>query len=75
MGSELLFILLVALVILGPDQLPGLARNIGHFVGRARRTMRNLSAQVEQELSAEEIRKAVAAASTPIDSAKPGAKS
>jgi len=59
---ELLVILLLALLVFGPNQLPGLARNVGLLVGRVRGFARNLGRQVERELAAEELRKAVASA-------------
>jgi sec-independent protein translocase protein TatB len=56
---ELLVILLLALLVFGPNHLPGLARNVGLMVGRVRGFVRNLSQQVEREMAAEELRKAV----------------
>jgi sec-independent protein translocase protein TatB len=37
-GSELLIILIVALLVLGPEKLPGLARTLGKAMGELRRT-------------------------------------
>jgi sec-independent protein translocase protein TatB len=59
---EILFILLLALVVFGPERLPGLARGAGRWIGRARRFSSDLQRQVEKELAAEELRKAVVAA-------------
>jgi len=36
-GAELLVILLVALLVLGPNKLPQAARQVGHFLGEFRR--------------------------------------
>ncbi|MGH8280963.1 MAG: Sec-independent protein translocase protein TatB [Gammaproteobacteria bacterium] len=55
---ELALIFVLALVVFGPERLPGLARSVGLWVGRARAVVRNLSAQIERELEAEELRKA-----------------
>jgi sec-independent protein translocase protein TatB len=55
---ELALIFVLALVVFGPERLPGLARTVGLWVGRARAVVRNLSAQIERELEAEELRKA-----------------
>lgn len=55
---ELALIFVLALVVFGPERLPGLARTVGVWVGRARAVVRNLSAQIERELEAEELRKA-----------------
>lgn len=37
-GEELVFVLLLALLVLGPERLPQLARDVGRFVGDLRRT-------------------------------------
>ncbi|MDE2235312.1 MAG: twin-arginine translocase subunit TatB [Gammaproteobacteria bacterium] len=55
---ELALIFVLALVVFGPERLPGLARTIGLWVGRARAVMRHLTEQIEHELAAEEMRKA-----------------
>jgi sec-independent protein translocase protein TatB len=55
---ELALIFVLALVVFGPERLPGLARAIGLWVGRARAVMRHLTEQIEHELAAEEMRKA-----------------
>jgi sec-independent protein translocase protein TatB len=55
---ELALIFVLALVVFGPERLPGLARTIGLWVGRARAVMRQLTEQIEHELAAEEMRKA-----------------
>ena len=59
---ELMVILLLALVVFGPERLPGLARTAGLWIGRARGFSRRLGQQMERELAAEEMRKAVAMA-------------
>jgi len=59
---EILLILLLALVVFGPERLPGLARGLGRWIGRARRFSSDLRRQVEKELAEEELRKAVSMA-------------
>ncbi|HEY4128223.1 MAG TPA: Sec-independent protein translocase protein TatB [Gammaproteobacteria bacterium] len=59
---EILVVLLLALVVFGPEQLPGVARRLGGWTARARNMFKDLSRQVERELAAEELRKAVAMA-------------
>ncbi len=56
---EILFILFLALMVFGPERLPGLARNVGRWLGRTRRFSSDLRRQVEKELAEEELRKAV----------------
>lgn len=45
-GAEILVILLVALLVLGPDKLPGAARSLGRGLAQLRR----LSSGFEQEI-------------------------
>lgn len=47
--SEVVVCFLVALVVLGPEKLPAVARTLGRWTGRARSYMRNLSAELERE--------------------------
>ncbi|MCL5027200.1 MAG: twin-arginine translocase TatA/TatE family subunit [Chloroflexi bacterium] len=55
---ELLVILVLALVVFGPDKLPGIARNIGRGVAEFRRMSQeltnDLSMQLEEEVRAKE---------------------
>lgn len=49
--SELLLCFIVALVVLGPQKLPVVARTLGRWAGRARMYVRNLTAELERETS------------------------
>ncbi len=53
--SEILLIMVIALVVLGPDKLPRLAADIGRWLGRARAMARQLSTQLEQEVRLDEM--------------------
>jgi len=50
--SEILVIFGIALIVLGPEKLPRLARRIGNWVGRARAMARQFREQLEQEADA-----------------------
>jgi sec-independent protein translocase protein TatB len=47
--SELLLCFVVALLVLGPQKLPAVARTLGRWTGRARSYVRNLSSELERE--------------------------
>jgi len=47
---ELAMIGVVALLVLGPERLPGAARTAGRLIGRARRTLSDLRRELEQEV-------------------------
>jgi sec-independent protein translocase protein TatB len=53
-GSEFILLCLIGLLILGPERLPRVARQIGGWVGKARQLTRSLQRQLEDELHAEE---------------------
>jgi sec-independent protein translocase protein TatB len=54
---ELILIAVVALVVIGPERLPGLARTAGKWVGRGRRFLSTVRADIERELKADELKR------------------
>jgi sec-independent protein translocase protein TatB len=54
--GEILLIAVVALVVLGPERLPGAARTAGALLRRVRRGWDSVRAEVMRELEAEELR-------------------
>ena len=52
-GSEFVLLCLIGLLILGPERLPRVARQIGGWVGKARQMTRALQRQLEDELDVE----------------------
>jgi sec-independent protein translocase protein TatB len=52
---ELTIIGIVALVIVGPEKLPGLARTAGLWVGKARRMISDVKRDIDRELKASEM--------------------
>lgn len=52
-GTEFILLCLIGLMILGPERLPGVARKVGGWVGKARQMTRTLKRQLEEELDAE----------------------
>ena len=57
---ELTVIAVVALLVIGPERLPKVARTAGMWVGRARRFVGSVKADIDRELAADELKKALA---------------
>ena len=55
--SELMVIALVALVVIGPERLPRVARTIGHLAGRLQRYVADVKADINREVELDELRK------------------
>jgi sec-independent protein translocase protein TatB len=55
--SELLLIGVVALVVIGPERLPRLARTFGHLAGRLQRYVSDVKADINREMELEDLRK------------------
>ena len=53
---ELLIILVVALVVIGPEQLPKVARTMGMLWGRAQRYVNGVKADIARDMAVEEFR-------------------
>ncbi len=53
---ELVIIATVALLVVGPDKLPALARETGKWLGKFRRMINNLQRELTQELSMDEAK-------------------
>src|ERR1700682_2848551 len=55
--SELLVIGVVALIVIGPEKLPRVARTVGHLAGRLQRYVSDVKADINREIELEELRK------------------
>lgn len=53
---ELFLTGLIALIVFGPERLPGLARTVGLWVGRARAAFYSVREEMEREINAEGLR-------------------
>jgi len=53
---EMILIGVIALLVVGPARLPRVARMAGLWLGRARRTLTSVKAEIDRELKAQELR-------------------
>lgn len=65
--SEIALIAVVALVVLGPERLPRVARTAGALLRRARNNWQQVRGEIERELAAEDLRREVQEARAAID--------
>jgi sec-independent protein translocase protein TatB len=55
--SEIVLIAVVALVVIGPERLPKVARTLGHMFGRLQRYVNEVKADITREIELDELRK------------------
>jgi sec-independent protein translocase protein TatB len=55
--SEILVIAVVALIVIGPEKLPGVARTLGHLFGRMQRYVNDVKADIQREMELDELKK------------------
>jgi sec-independent protein translocase protein TatB len=53
---ELLVVTIIALIVVGPERLPGIARKVGEMVGKARAFVATTKADIEKEIEASEMK-------------------
>ena len=53
--SELMLIGVIALIVIGPERLPKVARTIGHLVGRAQRYVSDVKSDIQREMDLDEL--------------------
>ncbi len=56
---EIVLVFVVALVVVGPKRLPGLARTAGLWIGKARRMVADVKDEVERELRVDELKRSI----------------
>ncbi len=54
---EMALVGVVALLVIGPDRLPGAARTAGLWIGKGRRFLANVKGEVDRELKADELKR------------------
>jgi len=55
--SEIIVIAVVALIVIGPERLPKVARTLGHLFGRMQRYVNDVKADISREMQLDELRK------------------
>lgn len=55
--SELIVISIVALVVIGPERLPKVARTVGHLLGRMQRYVNDVKTDISREMQLDELKK------------------
>ena len=53
--SELTLIGVIALIVIGPERLPKVARTVGHLLGRAQRYVNEVKSDIQKEMDLKEI--------------------
>jgi sec-independent protein translocase protein TatB len=53
---EIALIMVVAMLVVGPERLPKLARTLGLWLGKGRGFVRSVKADIDRELAAEELK-------------------
>ena len=56
-STELLLILVVALLVIGPERLPAAIRTVSLWLGRFRRSFHKVKTEIEREINADEVRR------------------
>ena len=54
---ELMVVLVVGLIVIGPERLPKVARTLGHLFGRMQRYANDVKADITREMELEELKK------------------
>jgi sec-independent protein translocase protein TatB len=54
--SELILVALVALIVIGPERLPRVARTVGALLGRAQRYVNDVKSDIQREVDLDELK-------------------
>ena len=55
--SEIMITAVVALIVIGPERLPKVARTLGHLFGRAQRYVNEVKTDIQREMELDELKK------------------
>ncbi len=65
--GKMALIAVVALLVLGPERLPGAARTAGALLRRARNSWNGVRSEIERELAAEDVKRSIRDAEREVD--------
>jgi sec-independent protein translocase protein TatB len=65
--AELAMVAVVALLVLGPERLPGAARTVGALLRRVRNSWQGVRSEIERELAAEDIKRGIRDTARSVD--------
>lgn len=65
--AELALVGIVALLVLGPERLPGAARTIGALLRRVRSSWQGVRSEIERELAAEDLKRSIRETAQSVD--------
>ncbi len=65
--AEMLLIAVVALLVLGPERLPGAARTVGALLRKARASFESVKAEIEREVRDEDLKRTLQSISQPSE--------
>jgi sec-independent protein translocase protein TatB len=54
--AELMVVMVVALIVIGPERLPKVARTLGHLYGRAQRYVNGVKSDIARDMAIDEYR-------------------
>jgi len=66
--TELTVIAVVALIVIGPERLPKVARTAGHLLGRLQRYVGDVKADINREMQLDELKKLQQQVTTQVNS-------
>jgi sec-independent protein translocase protein TatB len=72
---ELMVVGVVALLVLGPERLPGAARTVGSFVRKARQGWNSVRGEFERQMAIDEVKQSVRQVRESIDNPPAPARS
>jgi sec-independent protein translocase protein TatB len=68
---ELVLLAIVALLVFGPERMPGLVRDVGYWIGRIRRFVAAAKAEVDRELAVQDLKRSLEEQAKLIETAIP----